>query len=152
MRTFKNLMQKVLVAVLSIAMAITFTPDAAFTVSAADTTFRTIFLGGSDRFNTEGNFAPESFEVALFKNGEKIRTVKIGTAEESTSYTEPNLETEDELGNPIEYKWKMISKDQVPEGFVARVEPQTKESTEVFLIRFYVEGEIEITLKVLDHV
>ena len=70
MNTLKNIMRKVLVAVLSLAMTFTVAPNAGVEVFAdGETTYRTIYLGGSNAYYQAGNQDVDSFDVVLYANG-----------------------------------------------------------------------------------
>ena len=143
MRTLKDLMQKALVAVLSLALTFTLTPNAAFTVNAEEGygAWAGIFFGGSPAYYQAEH--PESVEmkVALYADGVKQQEYDFIASTTDGTLNVDNLKEKNEAGEDIVYTWKIVSKSDIPEGFVVRIEPTTDGNN---VVKFYLEGEIEM--------
>lgn len=142
MRTLKNMMQKVLVAVLSLAMAITFTPSSAFTVNAEEGygAWAGIYFGGSNAYFQSEHPEAVEMKVALYADGVKQQEYDFVASATDGTLNVDNLKEKNETGEDIVYTWKIVSKSDIPEGFVVRIEP-TNDGNNV--VKFYLEGEIE---------
>lgn len=143
MRTLKNMMQKVLVAVLSLAMAITFTPSSAFTVNAEEGygAWAGIYFGGSNAYYQSEHPEAVEMKVALYADGVKQQEYDFVASATDGTLNVDNLKEKNEAGEKIVYTWKIVSKSDIPEGFVVRIEP-TNDGNNV--VKFYLEGEIEL--------
>ena len=142
MRTVKEIMRKVLVAVLSLAMTFTLAPNAGLEVFAEEGygAWAGIYFGGSAAYYQSEHPEAVNMKVALYADGEKQQEYDFIASTTDGTLNVSNLKEENEAGEKIVYTWKIVSKSDIPEGFVVRIEP-TSDGNNV--VKFYLEGEIE---------
>lgn len=142
MRTLKGIMRKVLVAVLSLAMTFTLAPNAGFEVFAEEGygAWAGIYFGGSNAYYQSEHPEAVNMKVALYADGEKQQEYDFIASATDGTLNVSNLKEMNEAGEKIVYTWKIVSRSDIPEGFVVRIEP-TSDGNNV--VKFYLEGEIE---------
>lgn len=142
MNTLKNIMRKVLVAVLSLAMTFTVAPNAGLEVYAEEGygAWAGIYFGGSNAYYQSEHPEAVEMKVALYADGVKQQEYDFVASATDGTLNVDNLKEKNETGEDIVYTWKIVSKSDIPEGFVVRIEP-TSDGNNV--VKFYLEGEIE---------
>lgn len=142
MNTLKNIMRKVLVAVLSLAMTFTVAPNAGLEVYAEEGygAWAGIYFGGSNAYYQSEHPEAVEMKVALYADGVKQQEYDFVASATDGTLNVDNLKEKNEAGEEIVYTWKIVSKSDIPEGFVVRIEP-TSDGNNV--VKFYLEGEIE---------
>lgn len=142
MNTLKNIMRKVLVAVLSLAMTFTVAPNAGLEVYAEEGygAWAGIYFGGSNAYYQSEHPEAVEMKVALYADGVKQQEYDFVASATDGTLNVDNLKEKNEAGEDIVYTWKIVSKSDIPEGFVVRIEP-TSDGNNV--VKFYLEGEIE---------
>ena len=142
MNTLKNIMRKVLVAVLSLAMTFTVAPNEGLEVYAEEGygAWAGIYFGGSNAYYQSEHPEAVEMKVALYADGVKQQEYDFVASATDGTLNVDNLKEKNEAGEEIVYTWKIVSRSDIPEGFVVRIEP-TSDGNNV--VKFYLEGEIE---------